>query len=105
MSPVERLRAAIEVLEHLKAESTPGRWEILGGGDRFVSWLPEVPVGFAYVLAEPVEFEQEADADLIVVLHRTVDAQLAILAYGVTLVGPVPESILALADAILGSDS
>ena len=40
----------------------------------------------------------------ILLLHRTIDAQLAVLAYGATLTGNIPASIVALADAILGAD-
>lgn len=103
MTPLERLQTAIDKLEQLKAESTPGGWDILDGGDRFIAWHDTAEsTGFEYIVAEPVEFECEADADLIVTLHRTIDAQLSVLALGAVMVGPIPDNILALADAING---
>lgn len=104
MTPVEKLTAAIDVLERLKDDSTPGDWEILDGGDRFIAWHADPEsAGFEYILHEPVEFERPADAELIVTLHATIPAQLAILQTSITLDGLVPmHQALALADAILG---
>lgn len=117
MNPVERLQAAIEKLETLKAEST----EPTGGRD---SWLqgsirrPFEDDGEVYsgpvevrVSSDIITHIQAEDARLIVTLHRTIDAQLAILrsAFGDSS-GSHDEPnafrlALALADAILGGDS
>lgn len=119
MSPVERLEAAIAKLERIKAESTPGGWEILDGGDRFIAWHDDpASTGFDYIVSEPIEFEREADAERITMLAagEVLDAQIAILQDAVSLFrDPIPlfagheEQILdvqiALADAILGSVS
>jgi hypothetical protein len=103
MNAVERLEAAIGKLETLKAESTPGRWDV----DR---------VGFGVRAFFDNEFNGNTlicevrhgkpDADLIVTLHRTIDAQLAILRSGRNITSRESEYTfdlaLALADAILG---
>lgn len=115
MTPVERLQAAIEKLETLSRQT--GYYEAHG-------WLVEnVTVGFEY---DPREEQAPLTNDeLIVTLHRTIDAQLSILRDGIRRVhewtdpngelGYNPELDgdgsravplhLALADAILGSDS
>lgn len=115
MTPIERLQAAIEKLGTLRSQT--GYYESHG-------WLVEnVTVGFEY---DPREEQAPlTNDDLIVTLHRTIDAQLAILRRAVSLVnawtdpngthGYEPELDgdgssavlfeLALADAILGSDS
>jgi hypothetical protein len=80
MSVLGEIHAAIEKLTELKAESTPGVWTILDGGDRFIAEGGPLGDGqFEYIVTEPIEFRREADCDLIEVLHRTIDAQLAIL--------------------------
>lgn len=119
MTPVERLQAAIDKLERLKAKST----QPTGGRD---SWLqgsirrPFEDDGEVYsgpvevrVSSDIITHIQAEDAQLIVTLHRTIDAQLAILrdvleAANIernwdTLVYTL--NALALADAILGGDS
>lgn len=117
MTPVERLQAAIEKLEHLKAASTPGDWEV----DTNHPFSRDLVGLFSEsVKAYAVKFDDDeqparATVDLIVTLHRTINAQLAILQFGVkrlhavqTLTGlhvQAHEHEMALADAILGSDS
>lgn len=73
MTPLERLQAAIEKLEALRAAASPGPWEAL---------------------------------------YRTIDAQLVILSDALVRVHnahlidlAIVESVVALADAILGADS
>ncbi|MDN4616447.1 hypothetical protein P5G50_18520 [Leifsonia sp. F6_8S_P_1B] len=76
MNAAETIAAAIQKLEALKADATPGVWE----------FDPE-PFGAIFTQQEPgLEVETEvaeqmldADGRLIVTLHRTIDAQLAIL--------------------------
>ncbi len=95
MTPVERLQAAIEKLERLKNESTPGPWLLADAnaaeervygplwvvtheslstdradGEAPEEWFLELRIG------------AREDGDLIVALHRTIDAQLAILRFG-----------------------
>lgn len=107
-SAVDRLRAAVGVLERLKADSAPGPWEkryVLGMAD----WPVVISDGIGAEWAAGVS-SPEHDAELIVTLHRTIDAQLAFLrsvhgARGVeknwaTL--DTTRRALALADAILG---
>lgn len=122
MSPVERLQAAIEKLEHLKAASTPGDWEV----DTNHPFSRDLVGLFSEsVKAYAVKFDDDeqparATVDLIVTLHRTIDAQLETLhAAWNTIAGTeeMPEGRdprvwygryaaagLALADAILGGD-
>lgn len=107
MSAVERLQAAIDKLERLRAEATPNPWHASG---RYIGHREADGKSIRYHLRAG-----ESDADLIVTLHRTINAQLAILRAGIknesvrrssTLwSGLLDESACALADAILGSDS
>lgn len=103
MTPVERLQAAIEKLEAAQGET----WYFTTPGDEGLlsrqGWIDAVnPGGGRQVLG----LIGPGDAARILMLHRTIDAQLAILRTSVTLDGLVPmDQALALADAILGSDS
>ena len=98
----ERLDAAIAKLEQLKADSTSSPWvgrtNILG-----IRRLMDSEGG---VLAEMFDATDHGDesfenTDLIVTLHRTIDAQLAILRFAVDGLYDLPEFLM-LADAILG---
>lgn len=77
MNGVERLEAAIDKLERLKVESTRV-WAQTHQG--LHAALDEHEIGLCF------HDLSDADAELIVTLHRTIDAQLAILrdaeAYG-----------------------
>ena len=106
-----RLQAAIEKLERIKAGSIEGPW--VWKGDRiadgaFLEGAADETVIWAYGMhTEGFLVVSEADADLIVTLHRTIDAQLAILRrvlrYYTTTDGGVTVKLeLDLADAILG---
>lgn len=119
LPPLARISAAIEKLERLKAESTPGPWGVesmkFGSemGDYVGAWIPGV--------AEIAVTEHEGDtppldpddADIIVTLHRTIDAQLDVLNAIEWWVrhNKVGEenaavcNVLKLADAILGGES
>lgn len=135
--PVERLQAAIEKLERLKGASTPGPWdaeidpdegtlELNGGSARTVwqngigtragSWRSTDRIIDRDDLWENTDIERAgADADLIVTLHRTIDAQLAILREALFQLEGSPDLagfigneltlFMRLADAILGGDS
>jgi len=127
MIPVERLNAAIEKLEALKAGSTQGLWEalpadeyvpregeldIFGPDDEFLDYRSERALRPDGPYAEDAGyFRRPDDARLIVTLHRTIDAQLAILEQGQRYVrvglrfGAIETTALALADAILGGAS
>ena len=113
MTVVERLEAAIAKLEQLKADGTLGPWNVdmipetgecrvVRFFEFFGSHLEEVTNGGSI----------QPDADLIVTLHRTIDAQLAILKAAredFAKFGRKPSEFfdndLALADAILGDNS
>lgn len=112
MTPVERLQAAIDKLEALKAESHNWRVPITADEDG-----PQVIHDFETEGHGPGSgalawTTSDAAAENIVTLHRTIDAQLTILRLAVEygeLVGGqgsrFTASALALADAILGSDA
>ena len=127
MNPAQRLQAAIQKLEQQRALSEPARhdseWVVdyqVGETMRFITVLDSHNGGHdGSIVAEHVT--SEARAQLIVTVHRTIDAQLAILRFGVKrqqavdwtnrvggagdLQSAAAALELALADAILGSDS
>lgn len=78
MNAVREIEAAIGALERLKAEVTPGEWfgrtNILGNIRIHADGLIA-----AEVYGGDGEYEAESNVALIVTLHRTVDAQLAVL--------------------------
>lgn len=104
----ERLQAAIEKLEALKAASTEGPWYTSDEGNTHPGngmtdiEGPNGAVSFdccSYVGGTVIE-----DAALIVVLHRTIDAQLSLLRrFDEYRFIPFEEPVHALVDAILGS--
>lgn len=119
MTPAERLEAAIARLEQLKAESTPGDWGVETIPETGESRVSSERDGFAFMAATTVTSfpvpggVTRVDAQLIVTLHRTIDAQLGILRDALHVYGnPIPAFIgheeqvlhwqLALADAVLG---
>lgn len=107
MSPVERLQAALEKLEALKAESTQGEWGVESLPETGESRIHSEVDGFAFMGATSVTFYpvpgglKPTDAELIVTMHQSIDAQLSILRFAVDGLYDLPEFI-ALADAILG---
>ncbi len=117
MTPMERLQAAIEKLEQQRAAAEPVRsdseWVVdyqVGETMRFITVLDSHNGGHdGSIVAADVT--SEARAQLIVTLHRTIDVQLEILRLGIAFAAPdalndtAPLAALALADAILGSDS
>ena len=116
MNAVERLTAAIEKLEALKAEAFAGPWEALGSGvEHGDHWyVLSGRESILYISANDGSDEEfrQPTAELIVTLHRTIDAQLAILRWSLNEIeyenGEVvyyDEHTVALADAILGGDS
>ena len=121
MSNQARISAAIEKLERLKAESTPGPWASVQDGqhatlvrrppksENAIHTPADIPLhwdgGYGY---DPTM--EASDADLIVTLHRTIDAQLELLRlalkYGELDAGSGSRFIagaVKLADAILGT--
>ena len=111
MTPAERLRAAIADLEQQRYRAKPGRWTISNGAVMHSGGIGLNPV----LLRQP---NSQADAELIVTLHRTIDAQLTILRHELAraeakIAGGGVEHVvwshtrdaLALADAILGETS
>lgn len=124
MTPVEKLEAAIAELEELRADSTPGEWYAESEEQHYLSHNHPDSEGFGYTIGPDVvtEFEsymapvKEADALLILTLHRTIDAQLRVLRHGALgaadmAIGGTPDEpasvldAIDLADAILGVDA
>ena len=123
MNEAGRISAAIEKLERLKAESTPGPWASVQDGqhatlvrrppksESAIHTPADIPLhwdgGYGY---DPTM--EASDGELIVTLQRTIDVQLELLRlalkYGELDAGSGSRFIKgarALADAILGSDS
>ncbi|GAA1788156.1 hypothetical protein [Agromyces lapidis] len=121
MNAVETLEAAITKLERIKSDSFPGPWAHWPeAGD-----IEIMNESFSHVVVSkvrprdgwrgPIYRENyEPNAELIVTLHRTIDAQLAILRDSYLIASSLPPSVafpstntpdiraLALARAILG---
>ena len=119
MNAVEKLEAAIGKLETLKAESTPGPWLLTIARQNTHAIYGREP-GREVVGSTPNYggLWHSEDGELIVTLHRTIDAVLTILRATVESVpiwfgdgateAEVVDEIdreLALADAILGDAS
>jgi len=110
---VERLEAAIAKLERLKADSTPGPW----GGSVNILGVTRLMDAERYIIAElweaeNVEYRALSNLELILALHATIDAQLAILRHAIDEYEPRDDSMsfitndgLLLADAILWVNS
>ncbi len=108
MTPVVRLQAAIDKLEQLRAET---RYIEVNG------WIVEENPGDTsrYPLEPRDDLFPITNDELIVTLHRTIDAQLAILREAVFQLSGAPQArgfignefslFMALADAILGEAS
>jgi len=97
LTPVQRIEAAIQRLETLRDRSTPGPWAVEDGWQppqwdvhtyvRVVGGEPNKISGIRHPIASTNGAESQsamkrqtlAEAHLIVTLHRTIDAQLAIL--------------------------
>lgn len=75
MGAVDEIRAAIESLERLKEQSAPAPWE---GWKQYNPLRGEV-YGVEANGEEVAKTYSLADTELIEVLHRTIDPQLAIL--------------------------
>ena len=115
MTAAGRLQSAIEKLEQLRADAFPGPWEAYNsrpenGSHSFVMADHSAILSVSANDGSEEEFRAPT-ADLVAVLHRTIDAQIAILREGITWLEWVPEltaaaaSETALADAILGTPS
>ena len=103
MTVVERLEAAIAKLEWLKAKSTPGEWY---APESAASVWAGAGLSSDLLVVDDARFL--GDADLIVTLHRTIDAQIAVLRVGSEFAlitsNRWTDISVALADAILGDD-
>jgi len=108
MTPVEKLEAAIAQLEGLRDFGTSGPW---------FSWHPESGRGNSSVDAASLDPDNpemvaeggEHDVELIVTLHATIAAQLAVLLHAIEDYSPgsdvqgfITDDGIALAEAILG---
>ena len=105
-TPTQRIEAAIVRLEGMKNESMPGPWRHLRDADSDLGFGPIteslVTDGVDDAVLDWGSGVREPDAALIVALHATVGAQLAIL----TRFSEYPnreleEPVMALADAII----
>lgn len=81
------IQQAIDKLEALKAESMPGPWLIHRAstgirGSQSYAWVVVDDTAGRFPLVEKANFGNDGDLKLIVTLHRTIDAQLAILRFG-----------------------
>lgn len=74
MNAAETIQAAIDKLEQKQAAATTGEWA-MSGNDTFGYGVASSPNDLVISRWEV----SDEDADLIVTLHRTIDAQLAIL--------------------------
>ena len=105
MTVVERLEAAIGKLEQLKADSTAGGWY----APEFTHGSVWAGTGSSDDLLVVDDARLYGDADLIVTLHRTIDAQIAVLKVGAEFAlitsNRWTDISVALADAILGDIS
>ena len=111
MSAVEEIQAAIDKLTKLKAESTPKPWhdwedDLTGEVDLWHDQEQRLHIANFGIAGMP---RGEVDAELIAVLHRTIDAQLAILHHAIDEYEPrddtmsfITEDGLTLARAING---
>jgi len=111
LTPVQRIEAAIEWLEQARTLTRGGRWIV----DRDVANIvmrpdEKHPNGWDGVMVAQTSDDIEGSlvAELIVTLHRTIDAQLTILYCCLRMDGkiglrfnPLDHTTLALADAIL----
>jgi hypothetical protein len=93
MSTIEEIQAAIDKLTKLKAESTPKPWhdwedDLTGEVDLWHDQEQRLHIANVGVAGMP---RVEADAELITVLHRTIDAQLALLTHTVEIRGKYVE--------------
>jgi hypothetical protein len=104
VNAAETIQAAIEKLERLKGRSTPGDWWRSGFDDVFAG--PGLSDDVVVVQDARLSF----DAELIVTLHRTIDAQLALFGSALWLMKGNPLAYthaatacaIRLAEAILG---
>lgn len=110
MSTMPRLQAAIDRLEQLRDFSTPGPWEVdtnMPFSRDLVGIFSERRKCYA-VKFDSDDQPKQRTADLIVALHRTIDAQIALLKladYAALVPNKFTDAALALADAILGDDN
>lgn len=113
MNPAEKIQAAIDKLEALKAASQGEYWyRSIGGISAYGGEFGVEAEGIAWTRdgERSIGLPQmtSTDAELVVTLHRTIDAQLAILEQGVRYMtagirfGAIETTALALAEAILG---
>jgi hypothetical protein len=111
LTPVQRLKEAIQRLETLKDTSTPRPWESCEDDltNEVDVWHDHEHRSHVAACGVAGMTHVLADAELIVTLHRTIDAQLAILHRELSFAqqygwpsNPFPErlDVLALADAI-----
>lgn len=111
MTPTERLQAAIDKLEQLRTGSTQGEWWATHG-----RLSPDIfaGTGSSDDVLVVSDGHLDADAELIVTLHRTIDAQLSLLRHAEkflasvghhtsNIAGPFIDDALNLADAIIGT--
>ena len=105
-TPAQRIEAAIVRLEWLRADAFPGPWEMLTsgveGGDHWYVMAERESILSISANDGTDEVYRRQTAGLIVTLHATIDAQLAILnRFSEYPVRVFEEPVMALADAII----
>jgi hypothetical protein len=113
VNAAETIAAAIEKLETLRDAGTPGPWVDGENAGRYDAAIVTADSGmWADAVVRDDGFLDFRDAALVITLHRTIDAQLAVLRmFGANLAllddwEPHPDNeIMALARAVLGGDS
>lgn len=110
MTALEEIEAAIEKLTELQSSSTDGRWELFHAYDGYeiVTVNDRVTFGGLSSVSDGA-IPDVSDAYLVVTLHRTIDAQLAILRDAAFTLGSIAQfrdchAELVLARAINGGD-
>lgn len=78
MTPLEELQAAHDHLSALRNQACPGPWEP-GEWDTAPGWEHRQTIASGD-MGEVTEYIDTLDVQLIVTLHRTIDAQLMLLA-------------------------
>lgn len=79
MNPVEKLQAAIERLEELRADSAPGAWTTYRDEGSLGWYVNSSEHGRVLSTGYVGNNDSKSHADLIVTLHSTIPALLAIL--------------------------
>lgn len=107
MNPAEKIQAAIDKLDALRIASGTEAWTWESGEDLGANVRSE-QFGVRFTTGYVGNNDSRNDAELIVTLHRTIDAQLELLRHALRFIRQHPSAngytgpAFTLADAILG---